>query len=614
MALRLFRSIVLTAIAASALPAAAAKPAARFPVYPVPRSEQLRGGEVAIPRTVALVTGPRSDSSAVRVARAALTRAGVRRFEPGGHATFTVSLGVAKPAGVPAEGYVLTIGRGHIELDGADTAGTFYAAQSLRQIVTEARPGRLPALAIRDWPALPVRGIVEGFYGTPWSDRTRAELLDFLAVRKMNTYLYSPKDDSYLRARWRDPYPAQRLAALARLAARARADHVLFVYALSPGPSICYSSSNDEKELVRKLQSVWDAGIRAFAIPFDDVDYPRWNCAADMTAFGTGEAAAASAQVRVLNEVDTTFVATHRGAGRLITVPTEFWGLNPSPYKDRLAAGLRPDVIVQWTGSTIYSPGISREGAAAAKRAYGHDVILWDNYPALRRLSRLQLAPYVGREPGLRASVLGVTANPMFEPEASKIALFTVGDYAWNDAAYDPARSWAASLAELAGGDPVATAALEAFADANYASPSTPQQAPQLAALIGAFWQEFKAGSSGGAAATELAAALRELTAAPATLQARLHNSAFLHETAPWLDATRVWGQAMLASLDMLNALHDGRSADALADRQRVLELVTLAHDYYFFGNGQSIPVEVGGGVFDTFVSAALAEMDAAGR
>jgi hyaluronoglucosaminidase len=549
----------------------------------------------------------------VRAVRAALTRAGVSRFEPGGHAPFTVSLGVAKRAGVPAEGYVLTIRRGHIELDGADTAGTFYAAQSLRQIVAdEARPGRLPALAIRDWPALAVRGIVEGFYGTPWSDRSRLDVLDFLAAHKMNTYLYSPKDDPYLRARWRDRYPAQRLAALARLAARAKADHVLFVYALSPGPSICYSSSTDVKELVRKLQSVWDAGIRAFAIPFDDVDYLSWKCGADRAAFGTGEAAAASAQVRVLNEVDTTFVATHRGAGRLITVPTEFWGVSPSPYKDRLAAGLRPDVIVQWTGSTIYSPGISREGAAAAKRAYRHDVILWDNYPALRQLSRLQLAPYVGREPGLRASLLGVTANPMFEPEASKIALFTVGDYAWNDAAYDPARSWQASLAELAGGDPAATAALEAFADANYASPSTPQQAPQLAALIGAFWQDWKAGSSDGAAATSLAAALRELTAAPATLQARLHNSAFFTETGPWLDATHVWGQAMLTSLDMLNALRDGRSADALADRQRVLEFVTLAHDYYFFGNGQSIPVEVGGGVFDTFVSAALAEMDAA--
>ena len=54
---------------------------------------------------------------------------------------------------------------------------------------------------------IPVRGIVEGFYGTPWTQAHRLDMLEFCGTHGLNAYIYAPKDDSYHRAKWREPYP-----------------------------------------------------------------------------------------------------------------------------------------------------------------------------------------------------------------------------------------------------------------------------------------------------------------------------------------------------------------------------------------------------------------------
>lgn len=533
-----------------------------------------------------------------------------------GSAVGLASLKVPDAKGLPPGGYVLAIGRGadgqaHVVLEGADAAGTFYAAQTLRRLV---RGRRLPSVAVRDWPSLAIRGVVEGFYGPPWPDRERLAMLDFLAAHKLNAYVYSPKDDAYARARWRDPYPAGRLAALHALAARATADHVTFTYALSPGLSICFSSATDLRAVFAKLESLWAVGVRSFAIPLDDIDYRRFHCRGDDARFGSGPAAAATAQAHLLNAIDRAFVATHPGAGRLITVPTEYANVASTAYTRTLAALLAPDVVVEWTGGAVFARSISRAEAGAARGVYGHDVLLWDNYPvADERVPRvLRLAPYRGREPGLSSALLGITANPMIQPEATKIPLFTIADYAWNDSAYDPGRSWAASLDEFAGGDAAVAAALRAFADVDYASALDPRQAPELSARIAAFWRSWKAGGSRGVAALRVSfAALRD---APRLLRARLADARFLAETSPWLDAARTWGAAGLAAIDLLQASRAGRRADAQAAARAMRALGARARSFSDVQDGRRFPVEVAGGVLDAFLADALAAAVAASR
>ncbi len=45
-------------------------------------------------------------------------------------------------------------------------------------------------------------GIVEGFYGRAWSTETRIAYADYLSHAGMNTCLYCPKEDVYLRKQW----------------------------------------------------------------------------------------------------------------------------------------------------------------------------------------------------------------------------------------------------------------------------------------------------------------------------------------------------------------------------------------------------------------------------
>ena len=66
-------------------------------------------------------------------------------------------------------------------------------------------------------PAFGIRGVVEGFYGTPWTHADRLEMIRFIGARGMNRFVYSPKDDPFLRREWAEPYGPEALADLAEL-------------------------------------------------------------------------------------------------------------------------------------------------------------------------------------------------------------------------------------------------------------------------------------------------------------------------------------------------------------------------------------------------------------
>ncbi|QZY18862.1 beta-N-acetylglucosaminidase domain-containing protein [Streptomyces decoyicus] len=598
--------------------------AATRSLSPTPRSVQSRSDLVTITPSVTVVAGPDADAPALAVVEKSLKDAGadrvVRAERAPGHGQLTVyvdgagaaqalkGLGARGSEGLPAEGYALAVGEGRIALSGKDATGTYYAAQSLRQLLPHReRPGaQVRGTAVRDWPATPLRGVIEGFYGTPWSHDARLDQLDFYGEHKMNIYVYSPKDDAYLREKWRDPYPAQQLAQIKELVDRAHERHVEFTYALSPGLSVCYSSDADLKALTAKFQTLWDIGVRTFAVPLDDISYTDWNCAADKDAFGTGGGAAGAAQAHLLNRVNQEFIATHPGAEPLQMVPTEYYDVKPSPYKKALAAKLDGNVLVEWTGVGVIAPTMTVAQARQAREVFGHRILTWDNYPVNDYVTnRLLLGPFNGREKGLPEQLAGITANPMIQPAASKLALFTVADYAWNDAAYDARASWGAAIEESAGGDARTARALRAFADAHYASSLNPKQAPELAAAIAEFGKDGQA--------RRLDGVLRTLQDAPGVLRDRLADRGFVEDSEPWLDATHAWGVAARTALRLIEATRAGDGAKAWQLRQQIPELVKTAKSFVYVDmSGKKVPVLVADGVLDTFVEDAVAAHDEA--
>lgn len=90
----------------------------------------------------------------------------------------------ARKAGVKevSGAYSLIVSPKEITLIGYDARGAFYGIQTLKQLAESpiSAQGALPCVEINDYPDLPNRGVVEGFYGTPWSHDVRLSLIDFM--------------------------------------------------------------------------------------------------------------------------------------------------------------------------------------------------------------------------------------------------------------------------------------------------------------------------------------------------------------------------------------------------------------------------------------------------
>ncbi|MGW0237794.1 beta-N-acetylglucosaminidase domain-containing protein [Streptomyces sp. NPDC002996] len=619
-------------------PAAASAPGTAVPpVSPTPQTLTRTGPDAVVTGRVLLVADSGTDPAARSRLIEELTAHGADTVDvvapgslpPAAAGLLTVRLGPASRPDIAraladtevpdhAEGYALRVlgGAPHaaITLGGTDAAGQFYAVQTLRQLFVPAADGwKVAGAAVTDFPSMPLRGTIEGFYGQPWTHAERLDQMDFYGDVKANTYIYAPKDDPYHRGKWREPYPADKLAELGELVNRATANHVRFTFAVSPGGSICYSDPAHRKDLKAKLQALYDLGARAFSIPLDDISYTRWNCAGDEAAFGApGRTAAAKAQVDLLNDVQRTFITTHEGARPLQMVPTEYGDLTDTSYKQTMRATLDPAVVVMWTGTDVVPPKITNQEAEAVSRLFGRKVFVWDNYPVNdfgNTSGRLLLAPYDKREAGLSGHLSGIVANPMNQPYASKVAVFGAADFAWNDRAYSAATSWPRAMAHLAGGDRAATEALLVLGDLEHLAPTfgaTPwqPQAPELARHIASFWQTWDEGNR-QQALEALHPRAHAVEQAPATIRGGAVEEGFTVDAAPWLDATELWGRAMVTMLDALAARQAGDKAGSerllgeSEELQRQARAVRVDPPRNSWG---SVQPKVGDGVLDAFL------------
>lgn len=572
---------------------------------PRPQSAKPLGDGVRLSgRTVTVVTAPDADRFALETVRTALRSAGAREVTTvapgpvppgpgplvyvGGPAAEAAlrSLKAPSPGGLPPGGYVLASGRygnggdaGVIAVAAADAEGMFNAAQTLRQLAGTA-PGAstagtvFPGAAVRDWPAAPVRGIVEGFYGEPWSQRDRLAQIDFLGRTKQNRYLYAPGGDPYRQGRWREEYPKAQRDGLRALAARAARNHVVLGWAVAPGQSLCFSSGEDVAALSAKLESLWRLGVRAFQLQFQDVSYEEWHCRADRAAFGTGPGAAAKAQAEVVNEVARGLRERHPDAPALSVMPTEFYQDGATGYRTALADALDPAVEVAWSGVGVVPPVITGRQLGAASEAFGHRMVTMDNYPVNDSDDdRVFLGPYTGRDPAVASASSELLVNAMRQPVASRIALFTAADFAWNPRGYDPASSWRAALDDLAGGDPEAREALGVLAGNSASSALEESESAYLVPLLREFWKAFDAEKQSGlpAAAGRLRAAFDAMALAPGRLTG-VADGALHRELRPWLGRLARYGQAGRAAVDMLSAQRRGDGERAWAAQLTVQE------------------------------------------
>lgn len=389
-----------------------------------------------------------------------------------------------------------------------------------------------------------VRGVIEGFYGRPWSQADRLDLLAFMGRHDLNTYVYAPKDDPLVRRDWRVAYAGAELAALRELVDAGGQHGVDVVWSISPGLSIEYSSAADRAALTAKLRTVAALGIRWFALLLDDIPDTLQH-ESDKAAFEDLTAA----QISLVNEVWGQLAAGER----LIVCPTLYHGAGDEPAITRLGQGIDPRIDLFWTGRRICSPTIDLADAAVFARATGRPATFWDNYPVndLAMAIELHVGPYRGRDRHLYRFAHGIVANAMERYESSKIALATMAEYLADPEAYDPEAAWPRAIAEVTGDDRDAEA-YATFADNVRKSALSYDDAPGLARALEAFAFEREYGAGGAAAAAGLAAfADRLLAATDHLLRGPVVNGRLVDEARPWLERVELGGRALRCMADL---------------------------------------------------------------
>jgi hyaluronoglucosaminidase len=398
------------------------------------------------------------------------------------------------------------------------------------------------------------RGVVEGFYGPPWTHADRLWALEQLGALGMNTYVYAPKHDALHRARWREAYSSQALRRFAELVETGARHGVRAGFALSPGLEIRYADAADRARLATKLGAFCTLGARFLALALDDVPTELQHDG-DRAAFPS----LAAAQVALANELRAALPPD----AVLWFVPTEYVGTASTPYLEELGEGLDPRIEVGWTGRTLISPEIRSAEAALRAAALRRRLLVWDNTPVNDGPMRpmLHLGPYCRRDAELARHVCGVLLNPMPQARASFVQVATAAEYLRDPARYDPEAAWERAL-ERSGGP--AARALRVFAAAQRFSPLGDERDHELETALGELERALEKGEDPLPALDALDPLVRERLAAAAALRAGLPDANLLDELEPWLRAHARETRRIHAALELLRLL----ASDATRERK----------------------------------------------
>lgn len=447
-----------------------------------------------------------------------------------------VKAGVKQVSGA----YCLTVGKKGISITGYDERGAFYGIQTLRQLVENAQePGKLPCMTVQDWPDLPNRGVVEGFYGTPWSHETRLSLIDFYGKFKMNTYVYGPKDDPYHSSPdWRLPYPEDEAENITELIRACKRNRIDFVWAIHPGQDIKWNEE-DYANLLGKFNMMYDLGVRNFAIFFDDI---------------SGEGTNPVKQAGLLNRLTEDFVKVKGDVSPLTVCPTDYSRLwaNPGPKGNLAIYGemLDSTIKVFWTGDYVCSD-LTRKTLEWVGSRIKRPAYYWWNYPVTDYVRNIILqGPVYGLDTTLTSENLcGLLSNPMEHGEASKLALYGVADYTWNISAYEPLENWERGLRELV---PQAYEAYRTFAIHSCDTETGYRRHESWETVT------FSLDEWTREAADALYCEFEKIEKIPSELEKGCTNLALLDELRPWLKEFGKLGSRGKHALELMELYHGG--------------------------------------------------------
>ena len=262
-------------------------------------------------------------------------------------------------------------------------------------------------------------------------DGAPAAVFAFGATRGMNTYLYAPKDDPYHRKLWRKPYPKAQWRELLRLIRAAQKQRIDFVYGFHPGEGLYFGDDRAVGILLRKARRFYDAGVRTFAVLFDDIP-SRLSDPRDRRAFknslaraeGTWMAKIIAAQPASWSAVEWWICPSYYSEDALLE---RVFGQFEPEFLETLAQYLPPNIPCFWTGPSVVSKSITLAHVRRIAKKIERPLLLWDNYPVndLSMRDELHIGPLTGRDPRLPECSLRLSEQSV---AAGRVEFYPVGN------------------------------------------------------------------------------------------------------------------------------------------------------------------------------------------
>ncbi len=476
-------------------------------------------------------------------------------------------------------GYAIEVTpEGHVTVLHNDDAGWFYAKQTLSQMLVDVagaqdahkdpfphhnirsmlQLGDITVGTVVDWPDLPYRGTVEGYYGIPWSYEARMSQFRFYGRNKMNLYIYAPKDDPLHHGEGcYQPYPEAKAYELAALVRCARENRVRFVWAIHPANTVNWAENEGRTQLdglCQKLEWMYKIGVRDFGVLVDD---------------SFGEIGKPERQVQLCNYILENFIRKHPDVNQeLIMCPT---GYNKSwtneQFLTTIGEGLHKDIHVMWTGNTVVHD-ITLEGQQWVNPLVKRPTFIWWNWPCNDfKPSRLSMGRTYGldQSPEMKSRMSGFVANPMERAEASKVGLFGVANYTWNIQGFNSHKTWKDGITRMY---PRCASAMQTFCNHNsYLLPNGHGYLREESVDLGDLPNRFRESIVNGTPDNELSNQMLVLFSSVASAAEKLRDTRDLGplqtEIDPWIRAFYSMG---MAGIDGVRALQ----TDSLPERMDI--------------------------------------------
>ena len=419
-----------------------------YEIYPTPHEiVYAESDEVVLPEKISAVFESGIDSYTVTRAQEAFAQAGISLEQ-----TDTAGSGISLLVGIKGSGgaadtyfsaknltdealfaksdaYQLVINADGIVILGVNTDAAFYGLTTVKHILSQTVNRTVRSFSIKDYSDVAFRGFIEGYYGNPWANEDRADLMKFGGELKMNIYFYAPKDDPKHNSKWREMYTPDELEKIKALAEAGEQSKCRYGYALHPfmnNPVRFDANYDTDLQLVKDkfLQVIRDAGVRQIAVLADDAGVPQGN---------------AANYVRMMKDLtdwleSDDMQSRYQGLQTSIPFcPNDYMG-NGSSNQHTVLRQLPESVPVIMTGGKVWGE-VSNSFVNSFYSNTGRGPFLWINWPCTdNSKSHLIMG---GHKTFLQKEVSpdkikGIMLNPMQQSEPSKVAIFCNAVYAWN--------------------------------------------------------------------------------------------------------------------------------------------------------------------------------------